>query len=515
MKKRKIEWPSDFILVMLSLVAVGGVVLAITKTAIFAFEANKWMTSPYGSYFLKDSEMISRIAAVFLMIIGCLALLSLLFPDKAVHVVDILKSMFTRMISQKTANILVCLVLIAITLCVYFASFQIGFHSDDYVWLMDSEKSAHSIWHVFSLSQSHFFKPITHLYHFTNYLLFNGNPHLGHISGLLFHGLNAFLLYLVAFALSDKKDLSFLAAVLFCVYSVSNRSVMWLSGSEITLAGSLYLLSILFLVFYLRNDKKLHLLLSVSFCILGMLAKDAVITVIPTLLLITFFWKRQKMTRVALPFVAIAVLDVIAQVIIQSGSFLVTGGIYQFKPGLLVKNFLLYFFSAVVPQGHKLLYAFPQIRLLVFIAVPAVILLIFVKAAKLVKFLLLWDILLLTPFLPFNIPVQPRYLYLPSLALCVLLACFSLYILRRFFSKSNKRILLFYILIVCFVAGNTLIINVAAIRMKGESDRMKSYLAAVKNDSQKMDAIRNGKLPEDSPFTLEHLQVALDLPHEE
>ncbi|HPB56011.1 MAG TPA: hypothetical protein PLB68_08630, partial [Candidatus Aminicenantes bacterium] len=368
--------------------------------------------------------------------------------------------------------------------------------------------SAADLGHIFSLSVSHFFKPLTHLYHLLNFRLFPG-PHPAHATALLLHGVNGFLLYLVVSALSRRKGLALLSALLFCVYSVSNRSVMWISGGEITLGATFYLLTLQGFLGFLERSDRFSLASALLFCLLGLLTKEAVISVVPTLVLIALFWKRERLGITALLFGSLGLLYLALEYGIQSGGFLVTQGLYSFRPFLLLENLCLYPFVSLVPQGHKLLAALPQLRLAPFLIMPALALLLLARGGKPTRFLLLWDLLLLAPFLPFNLPVQPRYLYLPALALCPLLALLLLHC-RSLLAGVKRGSSLFALTLVLILGLNVAIVHGAAVRMARESRQVEEYLRALRADPLRMDQVRRGLLPPDSPLTGDHLRAALE-----
>ena len=400
------------------------------------------------------------------------------------------------------------LFLVALAFGVYGGSFRIGYYADDFVWRIEAGRSAAEIRHIFSLSVSHFFKPLTHLLHLVQFRFFP-DPHPAHLCGLLLHGVNAFLLFLVVSALSRRKGLALLSALLFCVYSVSNRSVMWLSGSEITLGATFYLLTLQGFLGFLERSDRFSLASALLFCLLGLLTKEAVISVVPTLLLIALFWKRERLGITALLFGSLGLLYLALEYGIQSDGFLVTQGLYSFRPFLLLENLCLYPFVSLVPQGHKLLAALPQLRLAPFLIMPALALLLLARGGKPTRFLLLWDLLLLAPFLPFNLPVQPRYLYLPALALCPLLALLLLHC-RSLLAGVKRGSSLFALTLVLILGLNVAIVHGAAIRMARESRQVEEYLRALRADPLRMDQVRRGLLPPDSPLTGDHLRAALE-----
>ena len=501
MRARAVERLGEALLLLLVLFGGVGAFLLLSG----AFAGLRGAATPYGLSLPGDGALFCGYAATLLIALGLLALGILLLPGRAERAASALLRGWRRLQERRA---LLLLLLVALAFGVYAGSFRVGYYADDFVWRIQARRSAADLGHIFSLSVSHFFKPLTHLFHLLNFRLFPG-PHPAHATALLLHGVNGFLLYLVVSALTRRKGLALLSALLFCVYSVSNRSVMWISGGEITLAATFYLLTLHFYLAFLERPRRRSLALALLFCLLGLLTKEAVISVVPTLLLIALFWKRERLGITALLFGSLGLLYLALEYGIQSGGFLVTQGLYSFRPFLLLENLCLYPFVSLVPQGHKLLAALPQLRLAAFLVMPALALLLLARGKKPTRFLLLWDLLLLAPFLPFNLPVQPRYLYLPALALCPLLALLLLHC-RSLLAGVKRGSSLFALTLVLILGLNVAIVHGAAIRMARESRQVEEYLRALRADPLRMDQVRRGLLPPDSPLTGDHLRAALE-----
>ncbi|MBN1270665.1 MAG: hypothetical protein JXB26_00185 [Candidatus Aminicenantes bacterium] len=488
-----------------------GIYLLLSDSMISLLKNEIGGDSPYGFITHGDLRFATRSFAILFISIGFLSLLSIIFSDKILSSLKIFGSIVSHWLSQKKFCVFIALFLILLAFLVYFTSFQIGFHSNDYSWLNDSEKTSKKPSHIFSLSQSHFFKPVTHIYHFINYSLFKENPHLYHISGILLHGINSFLIFLICLILTNKKKLAIFASILFCTYPVSHRSVMWISANEIILAGLIYLLSLYLFLAYLKNNRLSFYILSAGLFIIGIFSKEAVISLAPVLFIAGIFFGKGKSKLSGVLFILFAAVFLIFQFFLQSESFLLEKNIYTMNIPLMLKNLNGYVFSSLLPQGHRIIYSFPQIRPIIFTAELILFAVLLFRGNYLTKFFLLWYIFLLLPFMPFNVPVQPRYLYLPSFALCILGGWFLIYAYKNLFSQSKMGTLAFHILLVFIISGYSLFINMAALRMKTQSEQMKKYIDLIKNDNRKIKEIQEGRLPQDSPLSYDDLKAALKL----
>lgn len=311
--------------------------------------------------------------------------------------------------------------LIFLSAFTYAGAFSIGFHSDDFYWQDTVAKTSRNPLHVFSLSHSHFFRPLTFIYHTVNFRILGNNPSLIHIAGVVCHGAAAFFVFLIAFRVTAGIPLSILAAILFCTYPVSSRSVMWISGSEIVFAGLISLVSLYLFLLFLDESKRGFYILSLALFLPALTAHEAMI-------------------------------------------------------------------------GLALL-------------IPIVM----IKGNKALRFLLFWHFFLLAPYLPFNLVVQPRYLYLSSLALSMIFAQALFAGYKNKMSLSRLRQVSFFMAVSVLAAGAVFQIHTAALKMRHESIRMNRYIEDIKSDPAKVRAILEGDFPDDSPLTHDHLKAALKL----
>ena len=468
-------------------------------------------TSPYGSFTSKDLQLATKFLALLLMLVGILSTLSLVFPARFLSFIGQISNWIETKTDRKESNLSVAVFLVILTFCVYFTSFFIGFYSDDYTWLVVSENTRHDFSQIFSLIQSHFFRPAAHIYHFINYLFCRENPHFYHLIPLLLHGFSSFYLYLIIRKLTLDKKLSLLSAVLFCIYPVSNRAVMWISTGGTVFAGFIYLVAFYLFLSYIKNNKFGAFFLSVCFFIIGIFTHEAVIGLVPVFIILAFLFGNKKEIQASLLFLIICVIYLGFQFVLQSSGFVVTENIYRLDLALIIKNFGKYTFTAFVPQGHRVLYYFPSINLLVIILSSITVVFVLLKGTSFLRLAIVWYVCLVSPILPFNLPVQPRYLYLCSFAVCVLLSWFFLFIYRKLSPISQNTKIAAHILLTVMIAVNIMFINIASLRMKNESEIMKKYVESIKNNPQKMKEIKKGHLPKDSPLNYDHLKSALKL----
>jgi hypothetical protein len=470
-------------------------------------------TSPYGPLIRENIATGLRLFSVFCVVCGIFAAFGLAFPAKIWALADRIRAKFQRYRTSKTCVLCVAVLLVVLSVITYANAFSIGFYSDDFAWIDSTAKTAQNPEHMFSLSQSHFFRPVTFLYHTLNYGLFGGNPHLLHLFGIVLHGLAGVFIFLIGLKLTGRMGFGVTAALLFCVYPVSSRSVMWISGSEIVFAGLIYLVALYLYLLYLDRKRPAFYLLSMVLFIFGLMAKEAVISLAAAAFLAGLLFHKRASRWSGLPFVLIAVAFIFFQMSIQADSFLLETNVYSLNLGVMIQNYGGYSFSSVIPLGHRILELYPFLKGISLAALAVLIPIVLVYGSNLIRFLLLWYLLLLAPFMAFNLPVQPRYLYLPAFALSLLFAWFLWTLYAKAFYLSAYRKMAFAA-VFCLVAAAALVqIHTAAVKMRFESIHMKDYIETVKSDPQKMRAIREGKHPADSPLTPDHLKAALKIEH--
>ena len=469
------------------------------------------VASPYGSLIHRDVVMAVRLFSSLCVAAGLFAILALAFPGRLMKFAEWAREKTQSGLTRRRGVICVAVFLVLFSAIAYAGAFRIGFHSDDFAWMESTEKTTQDPGHIFSLSQSHFFRPVTFLYHTVNFNLFRKNPYALHISGVALHGLAALFIFLVALQLSDRVYLAITAALLFAAYPVSSRSVMWISGSEIVFAGLIYLSAFYLFLLYLDRKKLAYYILSLILFIFGVMAKEAVISLALATFLAGFLLSKRASRWSGLPFVVVAVFFIFFQMSVQAGSFLLEENIYSLNTGIMIKNYGGYTWASLIPLGHRMLVLYPFLKGLSLVVLAVLIPVVLVRGSNLLRFLVLWYLILLAPFMAFNLPVQPRYLYLPSFALSILIAWVLGVLYTKVFASSPYRKLVFAAGFCLLITAAFVQIHTAAVKMRYETIQMKEYIEDVQSDPQKMRDLQEGKLPADSPLTYDHLKSALRL----
>jgi Tfp pilus assembly protein PilF len=202
--------------------------------------------------------------------------------------------------SPQKQRLVVCLLLVLATIALYNPAGHAPFlnYDDDYYIVQNSHVRAGLTWstvtwafHTTQLSNWH---PLTWLSHALDVQLFGMNPAGHHYMNVLFHALNAVLVFLLLVRTTGKIGRSFLVAMLFAIHPINVESVVWISERKNVLSMLFFLLGLIAYAWYAQKPGiKRYLLLAVCFA-LGLMAKPQVIT-FPFVLLLMDYWPLQRM----------------------------------------------------------------------------------------------------------------------------------------------------------------------------------------------------------------------------
>ncbi len=342
-------------------------------------------------------------------------------------------------------------ILAAITLLVYYDSFNNGFVYDDYPFLVQNpsvtkldmkniladftemnavssdEKLARDVW-----------RPFMTLSFALDYRLWKLNARFYHIENVLFHIANAILIYIATVLVMGDGFTAFIAAVVFAIHPVQTEAVTWVSGRSNVLFLFFFLLAFLA---HVQNRQKgartLYYCLSLIFFSCSLMSKEMAI-VLPLVLILydMHFFRKDVRAGIGyyIPFFLVAasyiltrfsVLGVIAQKSEWWGS-----GIPD-TAFVTLKAVAEYVRLLIVPVNLRVEYMTPPPTaiagtqaLAVFMTLASVALLYaFLRWKKEASFYILWFFVTLIPvynIVPFKAVMAERFLYLPLIGFAAL-----------------------------------------------------------------------------------------------
>jgi Tfp pilus assembly protein PilF len=147
--------------------------------------------------------------------------------------------------------------------------------------------------------------PLTWLSLMLDATLFGTGPAGPHLTNVLLHTANAFLLFLVLWRLTMKVWPGAAVAALFALHPLHVESVAWVAERKDVLSGFFFLLTLLAWVRYVRGEKTSNIQhptsnaqwsywLAVFFFALGLMSKPMLVT-LPLVLLLLDFWPIQRL----------------------------------------------------------------------------------------------------------------------------------------------------------------------------------------------------------------------------
>ncbi len=153
-----------------------------------------------------------------------------------------------------------------------------GLSAENFVWAFTLSDKDNTYWH-----------PLSWLSHMVDYEIFGPNPGPHHWINLLFHIVNAILLFNIINKMSGEIGKSALVAILFAIHPINVETVAWAAERKNLLSTFFWFLTMwVYLRYTLIRDTKSYLIVVGTFS-LGLLAKPMLVT-LPFALLLIDFW---------------------------------------------------------------------------------------------------------------------------------------------------------------------------------------------------------------------------------
>jgi hypothetical protein len=202
--------------------------------------------------------------------------------------------------------------------------------------------------------------PITRLSHALNYAVWGLDPMGHHLTNIIFHGFNTFLVVILAFCLIEKTRLlnqspasknettfsqnaliaACLTGILFGIHPLRVESVVWVTERKDVLLGFFILLSLLsylkFVAVSLKKERRVYYALSIVFFLMALMSKPMAVT-LPVVLVILDIYPLErlicksglkshiKVLAEKVPFFALSlILSIVTLLSYKSGGIIVT-----------------------------------------------------------------------------------------------------------------------------------------------------------------------------------------------
>lgn len=202
---------------------------------------------------------------------------------------------------MKTRNLLYVLILLALACIVYIKAFSAGFVGDDLAMIPNNHRNFSGVANIvdyfrtgvwehssLGLKGNSIYRPLWLVWMFAIYQFAGESPLVWHISNLLLHTLNSFLLFHLIKELypSAKEKTVLLAATLFLLYPASCQNVIWISGSTDLFLSVFSLSGLLAYVHFRNQGNGKWFYVSIFFTACAILVKETGLILLPIYFLI-------------------------------------------------------------------------------------------------------------------------------------------------------------------------------------------------------------------------------------
>jgi len=192
----------------------------------------------------------------------------------------------TENIRAKT-GLIIFLILLLTFIC-YFNSFRNPFLWDDEV-IVEGNQLIRSWGHLPDIFKASvfgapihsigYYRPLQIFSYLVDYSLWQLNPIGYHLSNVILHLLNVFLVFLLLTALGVRRDVAYLVCLIFGIHPVNTEAVTYISGRGDVLFTFFSLLCFLFFIFGIRHSsggfkEKIYYFFSIIFYLLALFSKE-------------------------------------------------------------------------------------------------------------------------------------------------------------------------------------------------------------------------------------------------
>ncbi len=366
---------------------------------------------------------------------------------------------------------LFCLIIIALTACLYAPSLSNEFVSwDDDKFVYENPVITSLAWEnikeIFTPKGQLIYIPLSLLTYQFEYFFVELDPYLYHLNNLILHMLNCLLLMWVVYLLCQKKWVSFFAALIFAVHPLHVESVVWVTERRDVLSTLFYFGALISYIYYRNSRSAKQYILCLVLFILALLSKPMSVTLPLILFLIDFKFPkpyREKYLIEKLPFFALSLVFGFIALSLQEEAYMsALSNLDRILVG--VQSIIFYLEKLFVPLNLSAMYPFPEtIRLLdaaysiplALFSVLILLTLLSLDKTREIYFGITLFLVTLAPTLAVTtsstvVVAADRYMYLPSVGIIYLFCLFFVYLNSRLILSPmlKKGIFTFFVLMI-------------------------------------------------------------------
>ena len=258
---------------------------------------------------------------------------------------------------EKKLQIAQILAILIVPFVFYYNLIDNFFVWDDYFWLYRAMTLQGNPTQIFD-SEGTYFRPMIYIFFWINYNLFGLAHTYYNIIDIAIHAVNAVLVFLIAFKITENRLTSFLSALLFATTFSAANAIMWMSARTDLLCMFFSLLSVFLYIGYLEKKTNLFYIGSLAVFILGLLSKGTIV-ILPLIIILVSrrFKKTESGFLQFLPFIALSIVYFALLTLDSSSVPSQTENVFTFKWRFY--NFFLgmatFFFTYQTLISHQIL----------------------------------------------------------------------------------------------------------------------------------------------------------------
>lgn len=344
--------------------------------------------------------------------------------------------------------------IVVISFIAYYPALQNGFTNwDDGQYVVQNSNitslSFQNVKNIFSSYYMGNYHPLTILSYSIDFSIGQLDPFIYHLSNVLLHLLNTILVFIFIYYLFNNYHLAIITSLLFGVHPLHVESVAWIAERKDVLCTFFYLLSAVFYVKYVREEKKKYFLYALLFFIASLFSKAQAVSLVVTLFAIDFVLSRKffdkKVILEKIPFIVLSVMfGIIAIYAQQSSDSIRDANIYPLYQRFAIAAYGIveYVVKLILPINLSAFYPYPEGNLptsywinLVIVICVSIVCIYSIKFTKKIFFaaaFFLINISLVLQLLPIgDAIIADRYVYIPSIGFFLLIGFGYQYIIQK------------------------------------------------------------------------------------
>ncbi len=322
--------------------------------------------------------------------------------------------------------------LVVIAAILYFPALGANFMGDDFNWLRFLhfhfpsliEGQGWNLWLTPFMTPGIWalFRPLLNLFFLLDYTAWGLNPVGYHVTDLILHILNSFLVFLLGWQLTERRWVGVVSALLFAIMPVHVEAVSWFSARADGLSTIWYLLAVLFFIFARVRGRASFLALALVAFGLALASKEAAMTLPAMIAAYDLLYHRQEIRdvratlRLHLPFGAMFLVYVVARVSLYDalGPFA--------QSHLFQIDWLGHTETYTAALADPFLADVSRESLAILVSLSIVVLILY-RSRREVWFGAVWLCITILPsYFNFADTIYDRFVYLPSVGLALVFA---------------------------------------------------------------------------------------------